>query len=80
MIAEAVLAAIPADTTDEQGIAARFDMQNAFNDPRGWFDELGTEQAEWSLEQAVAATAEYTCNGWEDDACRVAFEAMFPTE
>lgn len=80
VLAEAVLNAIPEGTEDPDGQAARFDMQAAHDDPAAWFADLGTEAAEWALEKAVEATAEYTCNGWEDDTCRAAFEFLFPTE
>ena len=71
-VAAAVLAAIPADTTDSDGQAARQDMQDALQAPTEWVLDLGSNDARAALERAVEATAEYTVNGWEDDSARIA--------
>jgi hypothetical protein len=72
-VADAVLAAIPSDTQDEDGIAALYDMAQAASDPPAWVLLLGSNDARAALERAVEATSEYTIDGWEDDAARRAF-------
>ena len=67
-VADAVLAAIPADTTEPDGMAARSDMTDAATDSEAWVRLLGSNDTRDALERAVEATADYTINGWPDDA------------
>lgn len=70
--AAALLAALPPSE-----VQARQDAQNAFDSPKTWVALLGWDAAIWAFEQALEATAEHTVNGWEDDAARAAFEALY---
>lgn len=71
-IAEAVLAAIPVNTDSVDGKAARFDMERAWDNPAEFFADLGEDAAQWALQEAVNATAEFTDHGFVDDASEAA--------